>query len=455
MSARIASHPAVDGRRVPCGADAARRDAHAARALGLGRLRAHLSRHVRPAEAEDGDRHARSSPTARPRGRRRRARCRSRSASPPRTASGRAAATAVAHARRRRRRDRPCPLTSMPPCWRAATSATTIYCAPCHSVARRRRRPGRAARLSGAAVVSHRAPARRARSPLLRRHHPRLRRHVPVRRSRRRRPIAGPSSPGSAICSATGTALPNAAAEPAGAATRSGARNDAMTSPVAAPVGAVAALARRPAAARRPCRGFWSRRKVFFAAWLAACWFDLGIVARCAVWLWIHRLTGGRWGDVAAAADASPRRALAARAGALRAAGVSRLPCSTPGSARVPAARRARRPAAPSSTPGMRRSSWPRAASLYALVWLALARRARRPLPSGDAAASVMLHLVVTSLAAVDLLAALVPDWSSSIFGLLALAGPVLRRRRAASSRSPVAPCAVAGDAAGQRRRRR
>jgi hypothetical protein len=34
-----------------------------------------------------------------------------------------------------------------------------------------------------------------------------------------------------------------------------------------------------------------------------------------------------------------------------------------------------------------------------------------------------MLHLVVTSLASVDLLVALVPGWSSSVFGLLAISG--------------------------------
>ena len=32
--------------------------------------------------------------------------------------------------------------------------------------------------------------------------------------------------------------------------------------------------------------------------WLAACWFDLGIVLGALAWLWIHRLTGGTWGEV-------------------------------------------------------------------------------------------------------------------------------------------------------------
>ena len=41
-----------------------------------------------------------------------------------------------------------------------------------------------------------------------------------------------------------------------------------------------------------------SERAVFFAAWLTACWFWLGVVLGAQANAWIHALTGGRWGDV-------------------------------------------------------------------------------------------------------------------------------------------------------------
>src|SRR5215469_7045270 len=38
-------------------------------------------------------------------------------------------------------------------------------------------------------------------------------------------------------------------------------------------------------------------RPMFFAAWLAAWWSLLGLVLGALVNVWMHRLTGGRWGD--------------------------------------------------------------------------------------------------------------------------------------------------------------
>ncbi len=112
-----------------------------------------------------------------------------------------------------------------------------------------------------------------------------------------------------------------------------------------------------------------------------------------------------------------------------------------------------RRPSPPRSAFGTRRaSSSPRCIG-YGLVWLLLAARARSVAASGEAAASVLLHLAVTTLASIDLLVALVPHWSSSIFGLMALAGQSLggpgrgrcvclsrQRRRRPRRRRPTAP---------------
>ena len=160
---------------------------------------------------------------------------------------------------------------------------------------------------------------------------------------------------------------------------------------------------------------------VFFAAWLAACWFNLGLVLGALTWLWIHRLTGGTWGvalrpHILQLAARLPRvlvlcapllfglrllypwlgDAAEGNAGAEQVF-LQLLACpAVPGLA----IRRLRRRLAD-----------------------ALAHRAERPLSSGGAAASLILHLLVTSLASVDALAALVPGWSSSVFGLLALTG--------------------------------
>ena len=44
--------------------------------------------------------------------------------------------------------------------------------------------------------------------------------------------------------------------------------------------------------------GAWLAPAAFFAAWLAACVLAIGLVLGALSWLWIHRLTGGIWGDV-------------------------------------------------------------------------------------------------------------------------------------------------------------
>jgi hypothetical protein len=167
--------------------------------------------------------------------------------------------------------------------------------------------------------------------------------------------------------------------------------------------------------------GAWLAPQVFFAAWLAACWFDLGIVLGALSWLWIHRLTGGTWGRVL-----RPHALrLAARLPRLLVLflpllfGLKRLYPWLDGAG------------SDANSPIGRDflDAWHAPAFLgarfvfYAVVWLGLAYRARRPLTSGAAAASAMLHLMFTSLASVDVLVALVPGWSSSVFGLIAIAG--------------------------------
>src|SRR5207237_8520063 len=63
----------------------------------------------------------------------------------------------------------------------------------------------------------------------------------------------------------------------------------------------------------------------------------------------------------------------------------------------------------------------------YALAWWWMARAAGRPsTPPARAAAALMVHAVVTSLAAIDLLMSLLPLWYSTVFGLLVLTGQLL-----------------------------
>ncbi len=171
--------------------------------------------------------------------------------------------------------------------------------------------------------------------------------------------------------------------------------------------------------------GYWLAPSVFFAAWLAGAWFGLGIVLGSLSWLWIHRLTGGRWGT-------------ALRPHVLRLA--ARLPrvllLFLPLALGLPLLYDwAAAPGVTGSEAPLGRAfllAWhapPFVAArfaVYAIVWLVLARRAPKISSAGEAAASLMAHMGVTSLAAVDAIVSLVPGWSSSGFALAALSGQAL-----------------------------
>ena len=172
--------------------------------------------------------------------------------------------------------------------------------------------------------------------------------------------------------------------------------------------------------------GLWLDRPMFFAAWLAAWWLALGVVLGALANAWMHRLTGGRWGSVLLPAT----RALARRMPWLL---LLLVPLAFGLDALYPWA------ADPAGTwrdalarPGFNRV-WlePTFFALrlvcYAGVWWWLARPAALRAPSGArAAASLMLHSVVTSLAAIDLLMSLLPVWYSTGFALLVLAGQMV-----------------------------
>jgi len=166
--------------------------------------------------------------------------------------------------------------------------------------------------------------------------------------------------------------------------------------------------------------GWWVDARVLLASWLAAWWWSLGLVLGCFVNVWMHRLTGGAWGE-----SLRPVAVLLGR----------RMPWLLLALVPVLAGMKLLYPWAgepqgawlePFSRPAFVRAwlSTPfflaRVAS-YALAWWWLTRPASLE-RKGRAAASLALYAVVTSLAAVDLLMSLLPGWYSTAFGLIALA---------------------------------
>ena len=165
--------------------------------------------------------------------------------------------------------------------------------------------------------------------------------------------------------------------------------------------------------------------RVFLAAWLAAWWCCVGIVMGACINLWLHRLTGGRWGDVLrpAAALLMVRRWWLGPLFVPIAVGVTALyPWASPHSDVLSTL----------DEPAFARA-WldlPAFASrmlLYGLVWFWLSRSALRPVLSRRrAAASLIIHSLLGSLAAIDLLMSLTPGWRSTGFALLVLVSQAL-----------------------------
>ena len=160
------------------------------------------------------------------------------------------------------------------------------------------------------------------------------------------------------------------------------------------------------------------------ACWLAAWWWALGVVLGTFANGWIHALTGGEWGR--------PVRATAALLS-------MRMPWLLPGLVVVALGLRELYPWATMSGEAWqhlaRRPAFARAwlspaffaARLlaYAVAWWLLARpatlAARR-----RAAVSLIAYALVTTLAAIDLLMSLLPGWSSTAFGLVAMGAQAL-----------------------------
>ncbi len=164
--------------------------------------------------------------------------------------------------------------------------------------------------------------------------------------------------------------------------------------------------------------------RMFFASWLVAWWYLLGLLLGGLVNVWIHRLTGGRWGE-------------ALRPAALAAA--SRLPwlllLFVPLIVGLPQLFAWLADPDGGWTRDIAKPAfirfwlnpvffWARLL-LYAALWWWLARPASSA-SKGRAAASLMLYLLSGTLAAVDLLMAFMPGWISTAFGFVVLSAQAL-----------------------------
>lgn len=171
--------------------------------------------------------------------------------------------------------------------------------------------------------------------------------------------------------------------------------------------------------------GWWLDARVLLACWLAAWWWCLGLVLGGCVNVWLHRLTGGAWGEPVRAVGQALSRC---------------MPWLLLGLVPVVAGLRWLYPWAGDPQGAWREPLTRPAFTLawldarffvarllvYAIAWWWVARSARGAMGKGRAAASLIVYAIVTSLAAVDLLASLLPQWYSTGFGLVALAAQAL-----------------------------
>ncbi|WP_218511751.1 hypothetical protein [Variovorax sp. dw_308] len=171
--------------------------------------------------------------------------------------------------------------------------------------------------------------------------------------------------------------------------------------------------------------GGWAAPRVMLACWLAAWWCALGLVMGTCMTLWIHALTGGRWGaSLRSAAALLVRRRMVL------------LPLFIP----VVLGLRVLYPWAAADghafdaldVPAFSRVwfSLPAVACrgiVYAIAWYWLAASALQPAISrSQAARGLIVHGLLGSLASVDLLMTLVPGWRSTGFPLLVLVSQAL-----------------------------
>jgi hypothetical protein len=172
---------------------------------------------------------------------------------------------------------------------------------------------------------------------------------------------------------------------------------------------------------------WWIDERLAWAAYLAAWWFCAGCAMGGLVNVWIHNLTGGAWGEAI-------REPLLVFSRTLPLLALLFIPVLFGMHVLYPWATEAggdMRWAGELTHPEFKRA-WLQPAFfvarsiVYVGVWLALAlitQRAAWRRSRSWSAAALLIYAAVTTLAAVDWIMSLVPEWHSTTFGLLVMTG--------------------------------
>jgi hypothetical protein len=170
---------------------------------------------------------------------------------------------------------------------------------------------------------------------------------------------------------------------------------------------------------------------LFWAAYLAAWWFAMGIALGGLSNVWIHNLTGGEWGIAIRDSELGFARAIPLLA-LLFVPILFAIPVLYPWAAN--AADGAARWHGELSDAGFK-SAWltpwffAARSIVYLLVWIALERVSRRPAYARSrpwSAAALLIYWATASFAAIDWLMSLVPTWYSTAFPPLVVTGQML-----------------------------
>jgi len=175
--------------------------------------------------------------------------------------------------------------------------------------------------------------------------------------------------------------------------------------------------------------GWWISHASYLAAYLAAWWFCLGVVLGGPANLWVHNLTGGRWGEPL-------REPLLAAGAAMPVLALLFIPVLLGMSALYPWAADAdgARWASELSRPEFKRlwlapGFFIARAVVYLVAWSALAVLSVRPRlqrSTSYSATALIIYGITLTLASVDWIMSLVPVWYSTSFGLLVGTGQML-----------------------------
>jgi len=179
------------------------------------------------------------------------------------------------------------------------------------------------------------------------------------------------------------------------------------------------------AAAWLACAWLWhAERAALLAAYLAAWWFWIGTMLGGLANVWLHNLTGGRWGEAI-------RVPLLAHAQPMWLAALLFLPIAFGLGELYPWAATAAGGMARwhhlLTAPGFKNlwlapGFFLARSVFYLVVWCALARLSARPALRRSqpfSAAALIVYALTTGLASVDWIMSLTPLWYSSVFGML------------------------------------